>query len=340
MTESYLASTRQASEERFNKLKSDLENAERLIAGKACVYATGSFGRFEAGNRSDLDLFIVVQTQTETKDEESILVSSLDGLDEIKLKYFLISAVENMGIAKFDGGGKYLKVHSIKDFTDNLGSPEDDSKNTFTGRLLMLLESKPLLGKQIYEIALNEVIISYFKDYEDNKDTFVPAFLFNDILRMWRTFCVNYEFYRTKGSAKSKVKLFKLKYSRMLTCYSAIAYILSLFAQKGTVTPNDVRSMVSVTPTERLDLVGSDTFWTYGTVNPQLSEACRGILKLYSEFLELVHQDEDKVAEEFVGNQKLWREKSHEFARKMAEMLEIIEGESGQHPELYRFVLI
>jgi UTP:GlnB (protein PII) uridylyltransferase len=73
VNESYLASTRQASEERFTKLKSDLEEAESLIAGKACVYATGSFGRFEAGPTSDLDLFIVVNSHVETKDDNQLM---------------------------------------------------------------------------------------------------------------------------------------------------------------------------------------------------------------------------------------------------------------------------
>jgi hypothetical protein len=340
VTEAYLESATRESHSRFAQLKSDLDEANHLIAGRACVYATGSFGRLEAGARSDLDLFIVVTSETVTKDGDQVEVRSIDGIDEIKLKYHLISAVERQHIAPFDGGGKYLAVHTIGDFTKNLGSPEDDSKNTFTGRLLMLLESRPLLGDDIYNVALDAVIEAYFKDYEDNREEFVPAFLFNDILRMWRTFCVNYEYYRKKGSPKSKVKLFKLKYIRMLTCYSAIAYLLSVFARVGTVSPDDVRAMVQITPTERLRAIGSDEFWKPTIVKSELVTAVFDILRLYSEFLELVHKDQEQVANEFVNNHKQWRGRSRDFATKWAELLEAIEIESSEHPQLYRFVLI
>jgi hypothetical protein len=340
VAEAYLESAARESQQRFTQLKSDLDEAGQLIAGRACVYATGSFGRLEAGAQSDLDLFIVITSETVTKDGEEIEVRSIDGIDEIKLKHHLISAVERQHIAPFDGGGKYLAVHTISDFTKNLGSPEDDSKNTFTGRLLMLLESQPLLGDDVYKAALTAVIEAYFKDYEDNKNGFVPAFLFNDILRMWRTFCVNYEYYRKKGSSKSKVKLFKLKYIRMLTCYSAIAYVLSIFARAGTVRPDDIRAMVQITPTERLRAIGSDDFWKPAVTKPALASGVLDILRLYSEFLELAHKDQEQVANAFVNNHKQWRERSRDFATKWAELLESIEIESSEHPQLYRFVLI
>jgi hypothetical protein len=340
VTEAYLDSAARESQSRFAQLKSDLDDAGGLIAGRACVYATGSFGRLEAGAQSDLDLFIVVTSETVAKDGEQVELRSIDGIDEIKLKHYLISAVERQDIAPFDGGGKYLAVHTISDFTKNLGSPEDDSKNTFTGRLLMLLESRPLLGDDIYNVALGAVIEAYFKDYEDNKEGFVPAFLFNDILRMWRTFCVNYEYYRKKSDPKSKVKLFKLKYIRMLTCYSAIAYLLSVFARGGTVSPADIRAMVGMTPTERLRAIGSDEFSKLAVAKSGSATGVSDILRLYSEFLEVAHKDQERVANEFVNNHKQWRERSHDFATKWAELLEAIEIDSAGHPQLYRFVLI
>jgi hypothetical protein len=340
VTEAYLDSAARESQSRFDQLRADLGEADHLISGRACVYATGSFGRLEAGAQSDLDLFILVTTETIDKDGEQIEVRLLDGIDEVKLKHHLISAVERQHIAPFDGGGKYLEVHTVGDFTKNLGSPEDDSKNTFTGRLLMLLESRPLLGDDVYSVALDAVICAYFKDYDDNKDEFVPAFLFNDILRMWRTFCVNYEYYRKKGSSKSKVKLFKLKYIRMLTCYSTIAYLLSIFARSGTVSPDDVRAMVRITPMARLRTIASEEFWKPAIAKSAVSGAVSDILSLYSEFLELVHKDQAQVANEFANNQRQWRERSYSFAAKWAELLEAIEVESSARPELYRFVLI
>ena len=61
---------------RINNLRSKLQETERLVSERACVYATGSFGRREASAHSDLDLFIVGKS-VDRKDgtKESVLYS-------------------------------------------------------------------------------------------------------------------------------------------------------------------------------------------------------------------------------------------------------------------------
>ncbi len=142
-------------------------------------------------------------------------------------------------------------------FTKTLGTPEDDATNTLTGRLLLLLESRPLLGKQVYSEVIRTVIEAYWRDYQDHKDDFIPAYLTNDILRLWRTFCVNYEA-RTEREpdpkkAKGKVKNYKLKHSRMLTCYSALLYLLTIYKRHGTVSQEDGFAMTQLTPVGRVE---------------------------------------------------------------------------------------
>ena len=44
---------------RMNSIKESLEEAATLAKGKTCVYATGSFGRGEAGKFSDLVTHVV-----------------------------------------------------------------------------------------------------------------------------------------------------------------------------------------------------------------------------------------------------------------------------------------
>jgi len=87
----------------------------------------------------------------------------------------------------------------------------------------------------------------------------MPAFLANDILRMWRTFCVNYEARTSKEpprqKAKRKLKNYKLKHSRLLTCYSAILYLLAVYTKQETVSPSHAFAMTKLTPTARLEWV-------------------------------------------------------------------------------------
>ena len=54
-----LADRRDTTADRLTILNAGMMVAEGIATGKACVYATGSFGRGEASSHSDLDLFIV-----------------------------------------------------------------------------------------------------------------------------------------------------------------------------------------------------------------------------------------------------------------------------------------
>lgn len=337
MPELYLHSTRAVAFSKLQNIVADLTETEIRIKDKACVYASGSFGRLEAGPKSDLDLFIIVDIENaaETAKPGKPL---LDGLSEIKLKYDLITVVEKNGLPPFDGGGRFLTSHLIGSYTEILGSQEDDYRNTLTGRMLMLLESKPLLGEAIYNKAIELAVAAYFRDYENNKNNFVPSFLFNDILRMWRTFCVNYEFYRKEGDSRDKIKALKLKFSRMLTCYSGVIYLLAVYAKQNTLHPEDVHSMVKISPTERLEAIAADPFWSAAAVPAGLVAAVTTALKGYSEFLELSHNP--KAGAEYKKDEEGWRERSYVFGQQLFAMIEILGLISNQASRLRKLITI
>lgn len=251
--EGELSKRRAQTANRISALQHDLQSAAEIAEGKACVYATGSFGRGEASPHSDLDIFIVGKSET----ARSSPSSALSRLDAIRLQADLIDVTRKLKFPEFSGDGKYLVRYTVHDLIGTLGTPEDDAENTFTARLLLLLESFPLLGEKVYIEILRQVVDAYWRDYDDHKDAFIPAFLANDILRLWRTFCVNYEA-RTERApeekkAKGKVRNYKLKHSRLLTCYSALLYLLAVHKRKCTVTPEDAAEMISLTPTQRIE---------------------------------------------------------------------------------------
>ncbi len=121
---------------RIEKLRGELTRAAHLCGDTACVYMTGSFGRGEASTYSDLDLFIVGQGTREAP--------ALSRLNQILVKADLIEATRKIGLPEFSGDGEYLTHHTVEELLGTLGRPEDDIKNTFTARLLLLLESAPL----------------------------------------------------------------------------------------------------------------------------------------------------------------------------------------------------
>jgi hypothetical protein len=312
------------------ELRDGLKAAEALAAGKACVYATGSFGRREAGPHSDLDLFILGKRDGKPG-RDGIEGSLLKRLDEICIKADLIEATRRLGIQDFSGDGRYLTHYSVHEFTKTLGTPEDDVTNTFTARLLLLLESCPLLEPAVYRDVTEEVIAAYWRDYEDHRQDFMPAFLGNDILRLWRTFCVNYEA-RTarvpeKEKAKGKLKNYKLKHSRLLTCYSALLYLLAVYGSQQTVNPADAVAMIKLTPTERLE-------WLLN--RPDLAHAhavIRKLLSQYEQFLKTTNKTEEELLGKFMDKAagRNYMSAAYEFGDLVFEALTKIGGGNRFH---------
>jgi len=292
-----LADRRSETAIRIADLRARLKAAESLAKGKACVFTTGSYGRCESSQHSDLDLFIVGKNDG-IPGRGGVQGSLLKRLDEMCIKADLIKATRRLNLPEFSDDGRYLAHYSVHDFTKTLGTPEDDVTNTFTARLLLLLESRPLLGSAVYEAVTNEVIAAYWRDYTDHTGNFMPAFLANDVLRLWRTFCVNYEA-RTervpaRKKAKGKLKNYKLKHSRLLTCYSALLYLLAIYGSRRTVTPEDAMTMVTLTPTERLE-------WLLKRRNLRRAHgAIKRLLRQYDRFLETTNAAENVLIRRFM----------------------------------------
>ena len=315
---------------RINELQNQLERASEIVAGTACVYATGSFGRLEAGDQSDLDVFIVSKTAESEQDGNKLIVNRLSNLDTILVKAELIKAISSLGMPQFDADGKYLASHSIHDLKTHLGTPEDDYRNALTGRLLLFLESRPLIGQDVYEEIIEEVIAAYWGDYGDHSGNFIPAYLTNDILRLWRTFCVNYESGRRSVKGNAKIKNHKLKHSRMLTCYSALLFLLAVYKLDGTVSPERAKEMTKLTPTGRLDWLLNEP--QFIEVHPQVSE----LLEKYADFLRRTDQPKDQLEELFESNSKDWVQKSYEFGDILFDVLSAL----GKGTPFYRLIVV
>jgi hypothetical protein len=326
-----LGSRRAETDARLDTLRGKLGGCVERLAGKACVYLTGSFGRGEASAHSDLDLFIAGRVD----DSEKPLLSRLD---QICVKADLIEAARELEFQEFTGDGQYLELYTVGQLVKTLGKPNDDASNTFTARLLLLLESRPLLERNVYDGAVDAVIEPYWRDYEDHKNEFVPAFLANGILRLWRTFCVNYEARTMREPddkrAKRKLKNYKLKHSRLLTCYSALAFLSAEFALHGTVAPDSVQRMVGLTPTARLEHLAS---------LPQLTSVHRhvsAILERYEAFLLQTDAPEDVLIARFMDTEQRKTFKGdNELGDRVAELLLGI-GELAGNKTFHRLLLV
>lgn len=103
---------------------------------------------------------------------------------------------------------------------------------------------------------------------------FRPIFLVNDILRYWKTLCLNYENKRNIRSSdpavknKNHLRNLKLKFSRLLTCYSAV---IPLCARRSA-TREDILHLIRKSPIERIQSVSRESSKNRGLLDNILSE--------------------------------------------------------------------
>jgi hypothetical protein len=253
---------------RIEQLRSELSKIEELRRfAKLAVFVAGSYARNEASVHSDIDLFFVFNGDLD-EDVPSPRINSMRAFAKI------IEVADNMGFPAFSNDGEFLKILESPKMARELGGRDDDHLNYFTARMLMLLESSPVFNSDTYERVLREVVGSYFRDYTHRPDQFKPIFLINDILRFWKTLCLNYEHKRNQPDenpaekAKQKAKNFKLKFSRLLTCFGSIASIID---HSSTIGPEEVVQLVKLSPFERLQ----DTAARRSNLQPEFQTIAR-----------------------------------------------------------------
>lgn len=265
-----------ASQVRLEELRKEISQIELpdTLDNKICVFACGSLGRLEMTEQSDLDLFFISDVDW-MEDQSEMRVPNLD-------KYLFFAQFYNINKRLHykdpSKRGMYWDFISKRNLLD-IGSREEDYNNSFTARMLLLLESKPLYNLPAYNNLIKDTVRKYFVDYEDYSEGFYPLFLMNDILRYWYTLTLNYEYRRDASEEANKKywKRLKLKYPRLITCFSMLA---CLYQER--ITPEDVVQFAAITPFERLESLAQN--------NENLREVVSSIFTEYEWYLELRKQ--------------------------------------------------
>lgn len=319
-------------------LDSDLP---KVIGDHTTVYVTGSGGRGEMCPASDLDLFLVRA------------VGNPSRLDAVVLQSSILRATRDCEIPAPSADGAFLDMHSADEFERMLGSADDDAKNKFTARMLLLLESRPVLGEAAYGSIIDRVIDCYWTTSRHHEKDFLPFMLVNDVIRYWRVVLLNHESrllikrkeleaakvqnLDTRMEAERYVRSYKLRFARCLTCFASLAYLLALTNEQGGVSRDDVRAMVRRTPWDRLEhaaVLAHDE-----TVDPLLAEMRR----LYESFLENSAVSKEELLERF-GDLNIAKEHARSgrrFADLMFRLLHSLGMRNGGEPNpLYRHMLV
>ena len=274
-----LAERRRQSRTRLDHVRDALNASDVIRNQPLAIFCAGSLARMESGTKSDLDLFVTAEGDGEPRKR----------LFQITLFSELMAINKQLDFPPFSNDGEYLKVYFMEDLTSRTGSPLDDSENLFTTRMLLMLESQPIAHEHIFQAHLRKILELYYRD-QNAATPFKPIFLLNDLLRYWRTVCLNYEERRHDADWPFRKKNVNLKFSRMLTVFGTV---LPLIAEPADSVPK-LASLCTKTPLERLatglDLLGDE----------DLADRWRGILDVYEKFLSWKERDnvEDFLTEQ------------------------------------------
>src|SRR5262249_49463149 len=133
----------------------------------------------------------------------------------------------------------------------NIGLDEDTNRN-LTRRMLLLLESRELAGtahRECWDAVLQRYLRFGIKNYRP------PRFLLNDVVRYWRTICVDFEGkHRDTGEDDPKwvTRNAKLRTSRKMLFVGGLVPILLCHLHSEKEIPAFLTLWLTATPSDRL----------------------------------------------------------------------------------------
>jgi predicted nucleotidyltransferase len=215
----------------------------KLLPGRDyAIVAGGSYARREASDQSDLDYFVIC---------ESAKLSPRAEEDFPTIKKTLKAVVQK----EHATDGAFGKIVSIDQMGKNIGGRLDDN-DTITRRVLFLLEGEWLYNEVQFNNYRNQIIGKYI-NASISEHQFCRFFL-NDLIRYYRTVCVDFE-HKTKEQGKAwGTRNIKLVFSRKLLYFSGILVAAETWQHTYKTKVEILNNLLSLTPIQRVGAVCGD----------------------------------------------------------------------------------
>ncbi len=237
-SEGVIAERERFSNETVNQIK--FEVLHQLEPQYAIVFV-GSYGRGEASKQSDADYFLLYENTVPREEEKSTV-------RQIITRY----------AAAPSSNGAFDDVESYERIARNVGGP-DDTNDNITRRILFLLEGSCIIGEPVMNRVRDKLLDQvYLKDQLPMQT--LPMFLLNDVIRYYRTMCVDFE-HKTREIANKPwgLRNIKLVFSRKLLYFSGIAMLAETYNLESQETKDTLRQLIQLTPLERVrEIFGQD----------------------------------------------------------------------------------
>lgn len=199
------------------------------------IGVNGSVARREMTAGSDVDLFVLT------------LSGNVEAAKTAQTEYR--KRLSEKGIKMPASGGVFEDPLPTAQLTAKIGG-EDDTNTYITRRMLYLLEGEWVANKDGFDRLRSDLIARYVP--EDLDRLKIVRFFLNDVIRYWRTICVDFE-HKTADETKPRaIRLVKLRMSRMLLYVAGIAAAKQTVGQDAAAKRERLAKLLALPPLERL----------------------------------------------------------------------------------------
>jgi len=199
------------------------------------IGVNGSVARREATSGSDVDLFVLT------------LSGDLGAAEAAQSEFRERLIARDIKMPAH--GGVFESPLPTTQLTATIGG-EDDTNTFITRRMLYLLEGEWVANEVGFNRLRSELVARYVS--EDLDDQKIVRFFLNDVIRYWRTICVDFE-NKTADSTKPRaIRLVKLRLSRMLLYVAGIAAARQTVDCDAAAKRERLAKLLGLPPLERL----------------------------------------------------------------------------------------
>jgi hypothetical protein len=236
-----LLQARQTTTQRLAELEEKVDG-DRLPDCSSLVLF-GSWGRHELTSESDDDWALLID-DSDLDLDGPLVREALEHLREVFEEGRAPGRQDYFGCA-FHG----------RPLSERIGLDEDDTRN-LTRRMLLLLESVPATRAQVHRHVQDRVLARYLARHR--KDFRPPRFLLNDVIRYWRTICVDFEGKvaqdKREGGGEDRfvMRNSKLRTSRKMLYASGLLPVLLCHHLEARHMPLLLRNQLDALATDRV----------------------------------------------------------------------------------------
>lgn len=289
--------------EKLTILRKILKNDDATFT----IVVGGSLARCEASDESDIDYFFFGDDAESIKRAKSFLGSKQHEISEV------VGKPPSKDGAFGDAGCETLNA-LITDIGGN-----NDANEKITRRILFLLEGTWLTSEETFIKYRDAVLKRYVSEFIEPPH--LCRFLLNDIIRYYRTICVDFEFKTVERNKEWGLRYIKLRYSRQILYFSGLIAVAETVGLDHDAKVNRLVELFNMTPIDRISTV--------------CGVRADSALDLYNNFL--VHISDSKIREALNSvtldkgthsdQFKELREKGRQFSLSLSKLLTATYGE-------------